>query len=29
VIAVGSNRAPEQLARKFAGLGDVAIPVIR
>ena len=28
VIAVGSNRAPAQLARKFAGL-DVAVPVTR
>lgn len=28
VIAVGSNRAPQQLARKFAGM-DVAIPVTR
>ncbi len=28
VVAVGSNRAPEQLARKFAGM-DVAVPVIR
>jgi len=28
VIAVGSNRAPEQLARKFAGM-DVAVPVTR
>ncbi len=28
VIAVGSNRAPQQLARKFAGM-DVAVPVTR
>ena len=28
VIAVGSNRAPAQLARKFAGM-DVAVPVTR
>ncbi|MCP5371096.1 MAG: hypothetical protein H6907_05120 [Hyphomicrobiales bacterium] len=29
VLATGSNRAPEQLARKFEGMGAVAIPVIR
>jgi len=28
VVAVGSNRAPAQLARKFAGM-DVAVPVTR
>ena len=29
VLAVGSNRAPEQLARKFAPLGGATIPVTR
>ena len=29
VLAVGSNRAPEQLARKFAPLGGATIPVSR